>query len=306
MIQLNYNGVDITEDVSIQRCWHDMYAAERSDILQIRLNDGDVLWDKWGAAVGDEIRVDYGAISTGIMFVSRIIPRNGFVDIHAQSAPASGFELQNKSWQQVRLLQVGEEIAKRNGLSFISYGVEDRLYSYLLQKNEGDFAFLSRRARLEGCAFLVYNKTLVLYNEAYMEAVVPTEALQVGLDGDYKYQDHRFNLYGACRVESGMYAGEFVADSSIGRVYKPSNIGSVGSPQEASRFAKNLLRHINKGCYTGFIRTDIMPGYAAASTITLENTRAASWDGTVFIDHIRNDYGTGKSKVFFRRPLEGY
>lgn len=306
MIQLTYNGVDITDKVSVNRCWHDMYSSGQSDILQIRLNDADILWDKWAPAVGDEIQVDYDAISTGTMFVSRVIPQNGFIDIQAQSAPASGFELQNKSWQQVRLLQIGEEIAKRNGLSFISYGVEDRLYSYILQKNESDFSFLSRRARLEGCSFLVYNKTLVLYSEAYMEAVAPSEALQVGIDGDYKYTDRRFSLYGSCKVDAGLYSGEFVADSNVGRKYKPSDIGMVGSNQEAARFAKGLLRHINKGCYSGFVRSHILPGYAAASTITLSNERAPSWDGTVFIDHVRNDYVNGKSKIFFHRPLEGY
>lgn len=306
MIQLTYNGVDITEKVSINRCWHDMYAAERSDTLQLRLNDANILWDKWAPAVGDEIRVDYGSISTGTMFVSRIVPQNGTFDILAQSAPASGFELQNKAWQKVKLLQIGEEIAERNGLSFVSYGVEDRLYDYILQKNESDFAFLSHRALLEGCSFLVYNKTLVLYSEPYMEAVPPTETLVVATDGDYKYNDRRFSLYGSCLVESGMYTGEFAAGNNVGRKYRPSNIGSVGSAQEAERFAKNLLRSVNKDCYSGFVRGPVLPGYAAASTITLSNARAASWDGTVFIDHIRNDYGAGKSKIFFRRPLEGY
>lgn len=306
MIQLTYNGVDITDKVSINRCWHDMYASERSDTVQLRVNDADRLWDSWAPAPGDEIRVDYGSISTGTMFVSNVLPQNGTFDICAQSAPVSGFELQNKAWQQVKLLQIGEEIAKRNGLSFVSYGVEDRLYSYILQKNESDFAFLSRRAALEGCAFLVYNKTLVLYSEAYMEAVEPTETLYINADGDYKYNDRRFCLYGSCAVESGLYSGEFVADKNVGHRYKPVDVGSIGSNQEAARFAKNLLRYVNKGCRSGFVRSHILPGYAAASMITLSNERAPSWDGPVFIDHIRNDYGNGKSKIFFRRPLEGY
>lgn len=306
MIRLIYNGVDVTDKVSINRCWHDMYASGQSDILQLRVNDADNLWDKWAPAIGDEIRVDYDTISTGTMFVSKVNPQNGLYDICAQSAPASGFELQNKAWQKVRLLQIGEEIAKKNGLSFISYGVDDKLYSYILQKNESDFAFLHHRALLEGCAFLVYNKTLVLYSEAYMEAVAPTETLQIAMDGEYKYNDRRFGLYGSCLVQAGVYSGEFAADNNLGRKYKPIDIGSVGSDQEAARFAKNLLRYVNKGCYSGYVRAHILPGYAAASTITLSNPRATSWDGTVFIDHIRNDYGSGKSKIFFRRPLEGY
>lgn len=306
MIQLTYNGVDITESVSINRCWHDMYASGQSDTLQLRLNDADNLWDSWAPAVGDEIKLDFGTISTGAMFVAKLTPRNGTLDIFAQSAPASGFEAQNKTWQKVRLLQIGEEIATRNGLSFTSYGVEDRLYSYLRQTNESDFAFLSRRARLEGCAFLVYNKTLVLYSERYMEAVQPSETLVVDSDGDYRYNDRRFELFGACIVEGGMYAGAFTANNGVSRTYRAGSVGNVGSAQEAERFAKNLLRHVNKSCYSGYVRAGILPGYAAASTVLLSNPRAPSWDGLIFIDHIRNDYSAGKSKLFFRRPLEGY
>ena len=117
MIRLTYNGVDITGSVSINRCWHDMFASGQSDTMQLRVNDANNLWDAWAPAVGDEIRVDYGTISTGTMFVARVIPRNGIFDIVAQSAPASGFETKNKAWQKVRFLQMGEEIAKRNGLS---------------------------------------------------------------------------------------------------------------------------------------------------------------------------------------------
>jgi hypothetical protein len=139
-----------------------------------------------------------------------------------------------------------------------------------------------------------------------MEAVMPRETLEVTMDGDYKYQDRRFYLYGACVVESGIYTGEFDANNGVSRKYKPGSIGIVSSNQEATRFAKNLLRHVNKDCYSGFVRTHILPGYAAASTILLSNDRAPSWNGPVFIDHIRNDYSKGKSKIFFRRPLEGY
>lgn len=305
MIQLFYKGVDITDSVSINRCYHDMYAGDQSDTLNIRVNDTENLWDAWAPATGDEIRVDYDAISTGTMFVSGAIPRNGILDITAQSAPKSCFDQQNKAWQKIRLLQIGDEIAKRNGLSFHSYGVEDRLYSYLSQ-TEGDLRFLNRIARLEGCAVLVYDRKLIMYSEQYMEAQEPTEALDVTMDGDYKYQDRRAELFGSCVVESGMYYGRFAVDNGSSRVLLPETMPVAGSDVEAARFAKNLLRYANKGCYGGFVRSAILPGYAPASTVELANARTPSWDGTVFIDHIRNDYGKGESKIFFRKLLEGY
>ncbi len=306
MIEIYYKGVDITDDVSINRCWHDMYADGKSDTLFLRVNDVSNLWDSWSPAVGDEIKVDYGSISTGTMFLSHAKPKNGTYEIYAQSAPFSGFEAQYKAWQSVRLLQLGKEIAERNGLTFESYGVDDVLYNYILQNGEGDFPFLSRRARLEGCAVIIYGKKLIMYSERRMEQQEPLEMLEVTIDGDYKYSDNRSQLYGSCVVESGVYSGEYSVQNGASRIYRPSGFGEVGSDAEAGRFAKNLLRHKNKGCYSGYVYNRILPGYAAASTVELLNERAPSWDGTVFIDHIRNDYGLGKSKIFFRRPLEGY
>ena len=306
MIQLTYRGVDITAHVSINRCYHDMYADGRTDELHLRVNDTRHLWDSWAPAIGDEIKVDYGSVGTGTMFVSSATPMNGIYDIVARSAPASGFEVQSKAWQKVRLLQLAAEIARRNGLEFVSYGVTDTLYDYVLQNGEGDFPFLHRRVQLEGCAFIIYDKRLILYSEAYMESREPTEVLEVSIDGDYKYTDARERMYGSCVIERGMYSGTFAVNNGSERVFRPDNVGHIGSNMEAARFAKNLLRAKNKGCCGGYIRSRILPGYAAASTIALSNVRAPSWDGTVFLDHIRNDYSAGKSKIFFRRPLEGY
>lgn len=306
MMQITYNGVDITDSVSVNRCYHDMFAGGRSDTLTLRANDTEHLWDLWGPAAGDEIKVDYGTISTGTMFLSSVRSRNGFFDLVAQSAPPSGFVRQRKAWQQVRLLQIGAEIAARNGLEFISYGVTDRLYSYILQDNEGDFAFLGKRAMLESCAFQVYDKRLVMYSEPFLEAVEPTEPLWIPDDGDYEYRPRQADLYGSCIVASGQYSGAFTVENGSSRVYRPDVPGWVGSSAEADRFAQGLLRSVNKGCMSGFARVPVLTGYAAGSTVALDNPRAPSWDGPVFLDHIRNDYSTGRSKVFFRRILEGY
>lgn len=307
MIKVTYKGVDVTSDISINRCIHDMYAAGQADTLDIRFNDAAKLWDGWAPAVGDEIRIDYGHASTGAMFVRSCIAENGLYTIKAMSAPPSAMEVTNKAWSQVRLLQIGKEIAGRHGLAFQAYNVTDQLFPYLLQA-KSDFAFLHRVAVQEGCGFLVYDKVLILYGAAAMEAVAPVESLELPLDGDYRYNDARAKLYGSCIVESGDYSGKFDAGNGVSRILRPvCGDMTIGSNAEAERYAKNLLRDANKDGQTGYVRTaGVAAGYAAASTAKLVNQRAPSWDGPVFLYHVRHDYGVGESKLFFRKPLEGY
>lgn len=307
MIRIFYKGVDVTEGVSVNSCFHEMWAGKCLDTLHICFNDAAKLWDTWEPMVGDEIRVDFGAASTGAMFVYSATPENGLFTIRAMSAPASALAKTDKAWSHVRFLQLAEEIATRHGLGFKSYGVTDRLYPYLMQAGVSDFAFLHQRAMLEGCAFLVYNKTLVLYDIATMEAQEPMEAMTITADGDYRYNDIRSRLFGSCVVESGLYRGQYAADNGAERVFRPSITFGVGSANEAERFAKGLLRDANADGMTGWVRTSkTMSGYAAGSVIEIHNQRAPSWDGPVFLYRVRHDYAAGTSKLFFRKAPEGF
>lgn len=307
MIDVFYQGQNISDFIQIDTIYHDMYADARSDTLTIKFNDAENLWDGWNPQIGDEISVEYGSAKTGKMFVMSATPENGLFTIEALSAPFSAVEEKNnKAWQEVRLLQIGQEIAARHGLKFKAYGVTDRLYKYILQSNQTDFVFLAHRCALEGCSFLTYDETLVMYSEPEMEAVEPLKTIIVSPDSDYRYCDTQKRLFGKCQIEKGKYKGEFDAKNGLSRVLIPTEDFYINSDEEAVRFAKNSLRKVNKDGRTGYIWSEIMPEFAPASVATIENYRAPSWDGKVFITHIRNYYGKGKSKIFFRYPLEGY
>lgn len=306
MIKVVYQGQDITDSVSINKCYHDMHAAGQADTLHLRAGDAANLWDVWGPRPGDEISVEYGAAKTGKMYVIETAPENGLYNIRATSAPPTAFDPQYKAWAQIRLLQIGEEIAKKHGLMFKSYAVTDHLYPYILQAGESDFAFLHRRSALEGCAFLVYDGTLVMYDEAAMERETPSQTVSIGMDGVYRYSGGHGLLYGSCALTRGGFTGTFDAGNGSPRILRPTGDITVSNADEAARFAKGLLRAANKDRLIGWAKGPVLPGFAAASMATLENSRAPSWDGPVFLYHVRNDYAKGESKLFFRKPLEGY
>ena len=73
-MKIIYEGTDIYPEISVHRCYHDMYADKQSDELLLKLNDTRELWDRWSPKKGDTIAVEDGAAKTGKMFVESVVP----------------------------------------------------------------------------------------------------------------------------------------------------------------------------------------------------------------------------------------
>lgn len=306
-MNLYYNGTDIYNDVSVNYCVHEMFAEKQADTLVIRFNDPKGIWSKWNPAAGDTIRFTEGASNTGKMFIHSMKPENGLFTIRAMSMPKSGATKKSKSWEGVRFLQLGNEIARNHGLTFQNYGCTDQVYPYLRQDNETDFALFSRLCTLEGCQMLIYDGKLLAYNEQYIEGQTPAGTLEVDENGVFSYQDNRAACYGSCEVSSGSYSGKFEAPNATNKsVLRPDKAIPVTSNAEAARFAKGLLRNANKYGHTGQFSKALLTGYAAASLLKLQTKKASAWDGTVFVYKVRHDFVGNKSTLYFREPLEGY
>lgn len=306
-MKIFYEGVDIYKDISVHRCYHDMYAEKQSDELLLKLNDTRQLWDTWSPKKGDTIAVEDGHAKTGTMFVESVVPESGVVTLRAYSMPQSVRDKRSKSWEKVKFLQLAQEIAGRHGLSLETYGITDQMYEFVEQNNLPDFAFLQGRCTLEGAAFLVYDGKLVLYDEAYMESQTPVDTITITPASVFEYRDQGANAYGSAIAANGKFTGSFSApaggDKQLHRIL-PITMSSQG---EADRFAKGLLRDANKGATTGTLWTgSLLRNYAAGSVVSLATEGVKSWDGPAFISRIRHDYVKTRSKVYLRKPLEGY
>ena len=178
-MKILYEGVDIYPDISVHRCYHDMYAEKQSDELLLKLNDTRELWDSWNPKKGDTIAIEDGAAKTGKMFVESVVPESGIITLRAYSVPQSAKDTRSKSWEKVKFLQLAQEIAGRHGLTLETYGITDQTYDYVEQNNLADFAFFQNRCTLEGAAFLVYDGKLVVYDEARMESQQPVDTITI-------------------------------------------------------------------------------------------------------------------------------
>lgn len=305
-MQLIYKGSDIMPEVSVNKLFYDMYAERRSDALHIRFNDPKSLWQSWGVSIGDEIELVGERLQSGMMYISEIAPENGLYTIRALAMPPKCKTITNKAWQGVKFSKVVEEIAGRHGMSFELYGVSDVTYDYLVQDQKLDIAFLQYLCELEGCALIVHNNKLVVYNEAFIETQGAQGDLYIGIDGEYKYYNRSAFLYDSSVVSSGQYSGSFKTSNETTREFVPAWHIRLNNNEEAKRYAKNLLRWINKDCCTGYIKRDLTVDYAPASMLNLKTERAEAWNGKMFVTQVRHDFVHYKTKIAFRRPLEGY
>lgn len=306
-MKILYECVDIYPDISVHRCYHDMYAEKQSDELLLKLNDTRELWDSWNPKKGDTIAIEDGAAKTGKMFVESVVPESGIITLRAYSVPQSAKDKRSKSWEKVKFLQLAQEIAGRHGLTLETYGITDQTYDYVEQNNLADFAFFQNRCTLEGAAFLVYDGKLVVYDEAYMESQQPVDTITITPANDFEYRDEGANAYGSAEAVNGGLTGTFAAPSGGDKVLRRILPFRMTDQSEADRFAKGLLRDANKNATVGTLWTgSLLRDYAAGSVVTLATEGVKSWDGTAFISRIRHDYVKTRSKLYLRKPLEGY
>ena len=306
-MKLLYEGVDIAGSVSINFCEHETFAEKRSDQLVVRCNDSEGLWNFWKPARGEKVQLIDGANDTGVMYITSISPENGLFTLRAMSMPLSGENVNSRSWEDARLLQIGADIADKHGLKFKTYKVTDRTYPYIKQDRQTDFEFLHRRCQLEGCAMLIYDGTLIIYDEQQIEAQAAADTITIGVDGRFQDTDDSAQCYGKAEIVSGSFRGSYSdKNGNSGRILHPKAAIECTSSQEADRFARGLLRAANKNARTGCFRRALSKGIAAASVINIKTDKASVWDGKVFVTKTRHDFLSGETKVFFRKPLEGY
>ncbi|MBR1625599.1 MAG: hypothetical protein IJ681_00475 [Bacteroidales bacterium] len=302
-LRVIYNDVDITNDIAVTGCEHTMNAEGAPDEVEIKFTDNDHLWDDWQPSKTDTIQVKDGIADSGKMFIESVNPTNGYMTLRGSSIPTTMRDVikeNNKSWEGVTFLQLFTEIGGRHGLEVESHEVENRTYNYIKQENISDLEFLTELCDLEGCAFLVFDKKLVVYSPEKMEAQSPVKTINIPSGSDFTYTDDSLAAYGNCEIDNGALVGKATASNGIEKTMRRVIKCFIETQADANNGAKNILAKANRGLKTGRLKTDIMKDIAAASVATLNTADASTNNGTIFYQKIVQDYVNKKTIHYFR------
>lgn len=252
---LTFNGKDVTEklqDYLIGVTFTDV-AAGSSDSISINLYDADMVWLKdWyptkgdiitGSAIlrrwndeGDQMRLNYGRFVLDSIKFSGNPLRCTFGGLAIPQDRSFKTRQRTKTWENVSLSQIGNEIAGRYGLA-CSYNAGNVHIDSLEQTDKTDSDFLFSTVKEYGLKMKIYNKKIVIFDAGRLEAKEPVcEISRNDFVGDsWSYDDEL----------EGTYTGAIIAYKSD-KSSKDEIKLSVGNADENS--SKSRVLYINQKC----------------------------------------------------------
>lgn len=302
-MNLIYNGVDITESVSLTTGKLVDSGGGQADMAALSFSDTGKLWSGWNPSRNDTLEVKTGKFSTGKLFIHAIDYPDGVCTVRAVSVPRNAYRPRDKIWRSVSLMEVAGDVASRCGLTLETYEVEDRKYKALTQQNAADLAFLTWLCQRESIAVKACNGKLVLFSELAFEQKTPqitikrsdaedAAAFRTGTAlAKYTVQGATFGV--------GSFSGTAEDENGTGAKTVSDTVWTQG---EAQRFARGHLRAANKHFKTAEIPMRSLTEVAGGSTAELSGFGTVN-DGSWYVETVAHDLKHNESTLQLRRAL---
>lgn len=260
-MKLFYEGKDISDDISIRSAKVIDRAGEKLDVIELEVNNPENEWSEWELKKNHQVIIEQDGFSSGVMYIQSIRQLKSTVKIICLPIKEESKEKYTKSWENVTIMELLNEIATKHGLKLKAYNLTNHRYRFISQVDESDFVFLHHRCSLEGYVMKVTDNCLVVYDERWMETQGPIPIEYSEVVGEFTYNEGATKVYGSAKVGEHL----FISPDHKGPVLLVDAIAS--SIGEADRFAKNSLRALNK--YENRMQFSIKfnPGIAAGCMV---------------------------------------
>ena len=300
---VTYEGTDITEEVTIERCVYEACELGRMPWLSVEFQDDAGVWDRWSPKVGDRISVvEEGIAATGAMYIDVAEPMSGGYSLHATALPALDLRAV-REWRETTLFTVMRQLSTVLGLGFETHGCSDMALSFARQDDETAIAVLTRLAIFAGCTIDAYDGTLHLCSREWVEAKQPVGVLTLGDESDYAYTRKAF--YASCAIKQpespnamGLSEDSGAGDPRLALVLD----GSIAFPGSAElrRACAGALAAENAARSVGYARGNTLTPYTPGSTCMVRCDKTPSLAGGAVVTRIRNDFADQTSKTWWR------
>lgn len=318
---VQFKGVNITKDIQTEMesfSYNDNATGTADDISMV-LSDRKRHWlDDWEINQGDEIIAiiytqnwrhdgDFREKNCGRHYLD--VPRlSGYprkVNLKASSIPIN-HNLKTpitQVWADIRLDNIANDIAWRNGMRLFVDSRDLRHYGTLKRERTSDLNFLEELCRESGHGFKIRNNTIIIYDlieymkrpavlEIWDGAKIPApnspQNYNIAEDYDFSFGDD--TNYDAVNVSyrgsgnSGTIRGQFIRPNNNGwKVYEMEDV-YVSSVADANYLARRKLFQLNKEAVRCSITIMGDTDYAAATCVDLKGF--GQYSGKYFVERV--------------------
>lgn len=320
---LSFNGKNVSTKLAeyLKSISYEDVASGSSDTISLKLQNIDMKWlNKWYPTKGDKIKGSISfkdwnkdgadlSLNCGTFVCDEVKFSGGPLEttIGGISTPASdSFKTRErtKTWKNVTIKKIAQEIAKRYSLSLSYSGPSIKIES-IEQSDKTDSAFLYSTCQKYGLSMKVFNNKIVIYDQTAQEKKKSTATLTRAsfIDDEWDYIDALEGTYTGARIsyksgknndEVSVYLGLKKENASGSRVLKITETADDYDTAYYMAAAKVNQSNEDATTMTGKIWPN--PKICAGICVTISDMGKAN--GKYFVDKVTTeitDSGTSQS-----------
>lgn len=331
-IVLEYNGVDITEDLGkdLLSFTYTDNAGGSADDVAVEISDVKRKWiDKWTFKKGDTFVTSIVTVNWRKDGEKKKLPcgyfvvdepeyrgRPSVISLKGISIPKNRNFMdlkRSKSWKGITLKAMGADIAKRYGLQLFYDSKDNPVFKDRQQKDEEDSAFLQKACEDEGFSLKVTDKKIIIFKESEYEQKKPIATFH---ESDSTILNYSFKSTETNTAYAGVQLKYFDSKKkkTIQYLFAPKTINKdedriykinkrVANIDEAQRLAKATLRKLNRKEMKATLEIVGDTRILASSTIELEGF--GSFSGKYYVEKASHSLSGYKTTLELHKVLTG-
>lgn len=294
IMEIIYQGTDITDYVNVRKCVHRDVSGGRCDALEMEL-DNAARWISWGPEQDDTILVADRGYSTGKLYLNTILPEDGKYRIIATSLPSTARQRAWASFEVRTLEQIMRECAALCTMDWRLYGIDKEIaYRYMERKNEGCAAFLDRLMRMEGAMLKCYDGRFTAIGILAAQSIQAAQHIELHADQPGVQYKKRDSAKWAALTVVTPYTSVTAQDDSAKTIERRICTQYLAQDAvEAGRWARAMLLEHNRTAEQFTLRTEFNAGMTAMARVDV--TGGTDADGAWIVDEAIHDFTNRKT-----------